>query len=405
MGAFDWGAFGQSAANGALGQLFSWFGAKQQHKRNKELMSLQNDYTMQQMAQSNEYWQQQNETQVGNQMQLTRQNPILQMEGVRQAGMNPNAQFSGNVAAAPSGTNAPSGNGTGNPGASNPFTSMVDLFGQMNELKIQKQQQALIKAQERVANAEAQGKEIDNKYKDSGHTFDIQLTQQQIETNRQQRQTLLSEMYRNDSQRAQIDKETEWMDVLNAEQQNVLQRTAEKYMAEAKLDLERINTEKSQQALNKSQQALNVHLGNQADAAAEKYRAEAEESRQRAATEAVARSIKIMERDLIGQGISPNDASAFSTTLRRVVFHPEYYGGKDKAVEFINKTIATQFQSDVNKQSGSGPFGILDIWKYLEGHSVDENGHSHSLPPVTKSVDMQSKGVAGKYTYGAIHGH
>lgn len=391
---FDFGNFAQATANAGINGLFGWLGAKRQNKWNRENMAYQSDLQKGLMDYSNQIWQEQNETQVGNQMQLTRQNPILNMEGMQQAGMNPNAQFSGNVASAPSGTNAASGSvGIGQ--ASNPFSTAFDLFGKMNELNIQQAQKELLDTQAANVKADTEGKEIDNKWKDSIHGNNVELTKQQIETNRQQRQTLLSEMYKNDSQRAQIDKETEWMDTLNAEQQNVLQKTAEKYMAEALLDLERINTEKSAQA-------LNVHLGKQADAAAEKYHAEAEESRQRAATESVARQIKVMERDLIAEGVSPNDASAFSTTLRRAIFHPDYYGGKEKAVEFINATIAKQFQSDINKSAGSGPFGILDIWKYLEGHTGGTTGRSQDYQ---NGSATGYSGSAGSYTFGATHGH
>lgn len=173
---FDFGNFAEATLNSGVNGFFSWLGAKRQNKWNRENMAYQSDLQKGLMDYSNQIWREQNATQVQNQMDLTRNNPILQKVGMMQAGMNPNGQAGGNVATAPTGTSAPSGS-VGMSQASNPFSVQMDLFRSAKELDIMDSQKNLIDTQAYRELMDAEGKGIDNVSKG-------ELNQTQIELNK-----------------------------------------------------------------------------------------------------------------------------------------------------------------------------------------------------------------------------
>lgn len=137
---FDIGKLGESIINSGINSLFSMFGAKKQNKWNRENMAISQGYTQDNMRLSNDIWKEQNAIQMQNQIDLTRMNPILQKQGMMQAGMNPNGQMSGNVAAAPTGASAPSASGPSPLSASNPFSNFLDVMMNMQQMRLTEKQ-------------------------------------------------------------------------------------------------------------------------------------------------------------------------------------------------------------------------------------------------------------------------
>lgn len=372
---FDFGSFGQSAASNFINTAFQWIGAAKQHKRNKELMSLQNDYAIGQMDHSNEIWQQQNATQVQNQMDLTRQNPILQKIGMQQAGLNVNGQAGGNVASAPTGTNAPSGGSVGNPGASNPFSFMTDLFGKMNELKIQESQNKLLQEQAKNVAEDTSTKEIDNASRGD-------LNQSQIDLNRANQ--LLAEGKTNEAKAevyriyAMTDKDIEKIDaeidaILNGswyDKENIELGKGQLKVQQIMADIEKAKVDlanrqlKEQMRVNNSIIANNMANAGLSHALAQKAKAEA--SAAAAMTQKLYADAKVSEAQVRQLDAATNnlvltgDAQKFQNEVQRII-GAETYANLTKQGLAYNVDIAmwNSYSAEIgayqSKSNYSGP--------------------------------------------------
>lgn len=164
----------QSLLGSGLGLLGNWIQNKQMRKN----MRLQSDLQGQLMDKSNDIWKEQNATQVENQKDLTRSNPMLQKQGLIDAGMSPNSMFggmSGNVAAAPSGT-APSSGSVGLGQAANPFAGfgdLMDIFTKSKEMELLDKNIAKTDAEEEKITAEGVYQRIQNIYAGQLGSLDV----------------------------------------------------------------------------------------------------------------------------------------------------------------------------------------------------------------------------------------
>lgn len=355
---FDFGKLGESAINNGINSLFSFLGAKAQNKWNRENMAISQGYTQDNMQLSNDIWKEQNAIQMQNQMDLTRMNPILQKQGMMQAGMNPNGQMSGNVAAAPTGTSAPSASGASPLSASNPFTGAFDLFGKMKELEIMESQKNLLDTQANNVAADTEGKNIDNSWKDPLS----QAQKESLEATRDARYKEIEkygkDMELTDAQMENLKKQTSWIDTLNqAELDKVKAITDEALKEVEKIDQEILESQ--------SRVDLNKSLSAEARARANKELEETKGVR-------IANQIKEIELKCRQAGVSPDATDAITTSIRNVLLNPDAYGGREKASALIRQLLDQANGNDyIQKRYGTPTATVATVTHNVGGQIKD----------------------------------